>query len=148
MEQLFEPAEIRTTLPLISLARRDFERCAPSDKPPRINQAAGVPPPPPSPPTPRRSPALPCYWPTPSLSSCSRSAVGTPLSANRVRATVAHTENPSPPRHPPYFCRAAAAAAEVAVADYDMTVFMLDCRLQKYFIERCCLLNTKKITIS
>lgn len=44
MEQLFESAEIRTALLLISLARRDFERGASSDKPPRINQATADPP--------------------------------------------------------------------------------------------------------
>lgn len=58
MEQLFEPPEIRTTLSLISLARRDFEQGAPSDKPPRINEATGDHIPAPPPPAPRSSASL------------------------------------------------------------------------------------------
>lgn len=111
MEKPFELAGIRTAFSLISLARRDFERGTPSDKPPRINQVAGDPPS--LRPHSWRLPALPCYWPTPSLSSCSS------LDQSGKSNCCSHWDSPPPPS--PYFCRAAAA-----VADCDVTAFRLD----------------------
>lgn len=90
-----EASEIRTTLPLISLARRDFEQGAPSDKLPRINQATGDPPSPLVPP----GSALPLAksFTLKLLLACSWNAA---LSQSGQSNCCSHWESPTPNTSP------------------------------------------------
>lgn len=137
MEQLFEPAEIRTALLLISLARRDFEQGASTNKPPRINQATGDPPSPLAPPSSAFLLAISL-----ALKLLLAFSWNPALSQSGKSNCCLHREPLCPLLPQPlYLCRAAAAAA---VADCDVTGYWLDLCLHKCLIEHCFLSITKK----